>query len=435
MASSRVRFTVSLILVTSEYTTNYSNYLTSGYAPTTISHELGGPTITVSTGLDVGAHVEKFIVTYSRPEASEGRSVIIRTNHDDSTLTVNAPKDTVKHYNNASAVDIKAVASNSYHENGKVGFVSIEKGRFVAEGTSEVKAIVSTGESGEVVIEKQSTATIVKAYATKTSTQTGNVTLEQISGTEGEIADSIAAIKEQAEIDHNPTYEVNGTYYKTLGDVIEKVPLINGNGYNFTGEWEIKLLKDVTDCGFDVAKNGKLDLDLNNHTYTINTTVGSTGTTTNGIHPLNGSTLNIKNGKINSSAGKMIVNAYGDFNAENVIFDCSKMSINNYGANYGEYAGLECGIFLSNQNSLGRCNMVLTNCQIIMPTNSVAGVCVDGNLTLNNTQVTGAISIDTNGILKMDSSSSASKGVRTYFASATKAESVEGSYTVYSIEK
>ncbi len=104
----------------------YSTYLYEYKGTTTESQPL-----TTSKGLDVGNES----VAYIKYENSSAQNVIIRT--DGGTLTVNAPNDTVKHYENADSVNIVAVASASYHENGTVPFIQISKGRIEIEATGE----------------------------------------------------------------------------------------------------------------------------------------------------------------------------------------------------------------------------------------------------------------------------------------------------------
>ncbi len=95
----------------------------------------------LAVGLDVADNENISAVTYDRSTATTGQTVLLRTDSYDTALTVNAPKDTVYHYNCAGSVDIIAVAATSYHENGKVPFVEIAKGRVVLESESAVSQI------------------------------------------------------------------------------------------------------------------------------------------------------------------------------------------------------------------------------------------------------------------------------------------------------
>lgn len=80
-------------------------------------------------------------VKYERAgSASDSRSVILRSNSGD--IIINAPFDTFKHYGTANVVNLSAVASSSFYENGSVEQVSIKKGRLVI--TNHAKASVDS---------------------------------------------------------------------------------------------------------------------------------------------------------------------------------------------------------------------------------------------------------------------------------------------------
>jgi|GEM_PF-1884786 len=68
-------------------------------------------------------------ISYDRHDATVGQSVVIRTYGGE--LTVNAPLDTVKHYGDASLVDIIAVQSTSFVEYGSASLAKIKTGRIV----------------------------------------------------------------------------------------------------------------------------------------------------------------------------------------------------------------------------------------------------------------------------------------------------------------
>ena len=107
----------------------YSTYL-YGYE--------GNGKLTITKGLDVGNETSVTEVAYVRTTGAS-QDVTIRTNGG--TLVVNAPSDNVYHYGNADSVNIIAVASTSYHENGTVPFIQISKGRIEIEATADVNGI------------------------------------------------------------------------------------------------------------------------------------------------------------------------------------------------------------------------------------------------------------------------------------------------------
>ena len=96
--------------------------------------------ITATAGLDVGKNDEISEITYDRSSATTGRNTVIRTNGGD--LIINAPKDTVKHFELANLVDVIAVdGDNSYHEYGKAGMAKIANGRFVVTESAQLDEI------------------------------------------------------------------------------------------------------------------------------------------------------------------------------------------------------------------------------------------------------------------------------------------------------
>lgn len=81
------------------------------------------------------------------------RANIIRTNSAGTSLTVNAPLDTIYHYGSVGSLVINAIAGNSYHENGKVAFAEIKTGRLALEKGADVERIhLSTSEVNEETV-------------------------------------------------------------------------------------------------------------------------------------------------------------------------------------------------------------------------------------------------------------------------------------------
>ena len=96
-------------------------------------------------GFDAGDVKGITSLNYVGPGANPGQTAAIRTNSSGTNLTINAANDTVNHYGHAGSIDIIAVANKSYHENGKIAFLEIAKGRVALESGSDVKQIhVST---------------------------------------------------------------------------------------------------------------------------------------------------------------------------------------------------------------------------------------------------------------------------------------------------
>lgn len=81
-------------------------------------------------GFDVGNHAFENIVYNGN---SNTNKVVLRTNGG--ALTINAANDTVKHYGDATILNIEAVATSSYHEFGTVANAQIKTGRIVIENS------------------------------------------------------------------------------------------------------------------------------------------------------------------------------------------------------------------------------------------------------------------------------------------------------------
>ena len=91
--------------------------------------------------------------------------------------------------------------------------------------------------------------------------------------------------------------------YASLADAVAKVPT---DGTQTT----ITLLADTTGDGVVVEKGKNIIFDLGGNAYTVDGTVGSSGTETNGFQLLKGSTVAFKNGTINAGKAKIVCLLY-----------------------------------------------------------------------------------------------------------------------------
>ena len=88
----------------------------------------------------------------------------------------------------------------------------------------------------------------------------------------------------------------------------------------------ITLLRDAAGNGV-VVKNKNITFDLDGHTYNVDgTTVGSSGTETNGFQLLKGSAVTFKNGTITSNKAKILIQNYCNLTLENVVLDGSNLA-------------------------------------------------------------------------------------------------------------
>ena len=99
--------------------------------------------------------------------------------------------------------------------------------------------------------------------------------------------------------------EIDGIGYPTLAAAIEAAKTDDNKGCT------IVLLDDVKENGFKAEDGDKFTIDFKGFTYTIDGTVGSTGTETNGMQLLNGSDITLENGTIKSDKAKILIQKYG----------------------------------------------------------------------------------------------------------------------------
>ena len=120
---------------------------------------------------------------------------------------------------------------------------------------------------------------------------------------------------------------VNDKYFKNIKDAFEKVDSRFGVGYLVSGDCVIEVLKDISDDGWAIASGSNVTVDFNGHTWDIDGTVGSSGTTTNGLQLLKDSTITFKNGTLTSSTAKKIIQNYANLTLENIFLDGSNLDV------------------------------------------------------------------------------------------------------------
>ena len=109
----------------------------------------GVTAITTATGVDVGETTDLETINYVNSAAAQ--TVIIRTNSSSTELIVDAPQDTVKHYDMVGTVHVIAVdPDNCYEENGKAAFTQIDSGKYTTTETAEVELLFVTDSAVKV---------------------------------------------------------------------------------------------------------------------------------------------------------------------------------------------------------------------------------------------------------------------------------------------
>ena len=139
---------------------------------------------------------------------------------------------------------------------------------------------------------------------------------------------SVLATSVNAE-DSMPVYEVaSNPSEEQYKDIPSAISAADTDGVT---TFTVKLINDVTGAGFKAQSGQNITIDLNTHKYTINEFVGSTGTETNGMQLLQGSTVTIINGELSlaTATNGWLIQNYSDLTVENVVVD---------GTNSGGYA-------------------------------------------------------------------------------------------------
>ena len=110
--------------------------------------------------------------------------------------------------------------------------------------------------------------------------------------------------------------KIGDTTYASLQDAVKAVPTSG------TKPTTITLLRDAAGNGVVVENGQCITFDLADHTYDIDgTTVGSSGTETNGFQLQKGSAVTFKNGTITSDKAKILIQNYSNLTLENVVLD------------------------------------------------------------------------------------------------------------------
>ncbi len=318
--------------------TEFNNHGYSVYLKSTYDSD----SVTTNAGADVGDS-NITLLNYTNEETA--KKVIIRTNSEKTTLTINAKLDTIKHYNVCGIVDVVKIANASYHEYGNVEFIGNSSGRVVIENGADVKTIVLKGSDdssapvatlqnlgGEIKNKYAATEAIAKANnADKNNVQfntnyckednnpgdvltTGSATATEIESAIAQKIDEVATSASSSTFSKdNPSAvaRILNNPYSSLSDAIK---------YAKKGDIVI-LLKDVTESK---------DINITCGIQLVGTNLG---TDTNPCYPtINGAGYNNGNNDWTGKSG--IVIDLGNITSEEevAIKNLKLMNMGNYGA-------------------------------------------------------------------------------------------------------
>ena len=282
------------------------------------------PSVTeVKVGFDAGNCKANMTLKYVGNGTAQ--NVVISTNGG-TVLSVegyvnesdNTKGDIVNHYGEAGSVDVIKCATASYHEYGKVGFIKVTNGRLSVESTGKVVTVFAAANTAKI---DNNSGVIENAYVASGVTATGNQTLTALPSGQTE-----ESIKEAALYQYNAAVKVGDAYFTNIREALSRVDEKFGEGYLMSGNMTIVLIKDIVDYGFKVASGSNITIDFNGHTYNIDGTVGSQGTTTNGCQLMKDSTVVMKNGTLTSSVAQLLIQNYSNLTLDNMVLDGRELS-------------------------------------------------------------------------------------------------------------
>ena len=247
--------------------TNFSSYIAGTNAT---------GAVVATKGVDVGENTGITAVSYKN--TGDKQDVVIRTNSASTNLTINAPLDTVTHYDEVGNVEIIDVDPNhSYHEHGTItGQLKIAKGHLVIESTASVPVVkVSATQSSDFSIESSYSGTLGVIVADDPAVlvvngENKNITVTATTGVMG-------------------SESQNAEAYSAEKGFLNDWQSIFGEG------GEITLLKDVTlTTRRTLANKINIKINLNKHTIAYTTSNQSRAfTVTDGAY------LKLENGSLN----------------------------------------------------------------------------------------------------------------------------------------
>jgi len=325
---------VDYFIISKDIDDNYSTYYTGTAA-----------TITTDKGFDAGKSSVANI-TYDRSSATEGQTVVIRTNSANTTLTINAEHDTVNHYGNVGKVDAQKIDMNCYNEYGTAAYVKVTEGKVVAKAGGTISVVFANNtDSTKVAVAKESTGTIERGLTTVQVVDENNfanyaVHLEySADGETPYTADAIETIAttvvETAIEKENYKGDVyilqNGEAidtgrYATLAEFRDEVNGLNGKEANTFAGYTVSLQVNVDLASAEWIPIGTKDNPFSGFFDGNNKTISNLKITTDR--------------KYNGLFGYVVSDTYADltgiYNEQNYTFDSSKYSSNLYGASVAD---------------------------------------------------------------------------------------------------
>ena len=241
------------------------------------------------------------------------QTVTIQT--DGGNLTVDAPNDTVYHYGTAGLIDIIDVASNSYHEFGDVGVLSITDGRAVIEKGDGVKTTQVKGENAVIAVpqnvvlktELQKAESVPKVTLNVINNAGTVIDEKTITTADGTTTATVPAeLKEVLNVVGKTIgtaknyVAINGeTYYDSLQEAVNAggtVKLVNH--VSLTSTLEVSKIVTINMNGYNITGNGVRAIQVKQGTLTLD----GTGTVSSTVANVGSSVIRVGDNAATSSA-------------------------------------------------------------------------------------------------------------------------------------
>ena len=226
-------------------------------------------------GLDTGnANVGTVYYGKTGEAYSSDREVVIRTNNG-GNIVVNAPNANVNYYSDGGNVQIIAIKNQSFHAFGKVDYVEIQQGHFVAEATAEIKVVAAAaGATIDAPAEN-----VQKTYEDVTNFEEIEQGATLFAGGTGVLSDPYLIEDVEDLLNINAVYGEDYKYFK-VKDGVETIDCANiaKAAIKFNGSFDgngVKLVNLAYEL-FNVAgfENEEFHVVIKNVDATMNTTAG-----------------------------------------------------------------------------------------------------------------------------------------------------------------
>lgn len=326
-------------------------------------------TANIVVGFDAGNNTGVQNVNYDRSSVQNAtaQTVVIRTNGGN--LTINAELDTVKHYGDLDKATIVAVANASYHENGFVPNIEVQKGRLVVEEEALVSTVVVTGNNVKVNVPTTNNDVVVKVAETATGVDvqgTENTSSVKVVNSLSSLTDGDSVVlgqdltSQQVISANNVTIDLNGHSIITNGRPI----VVTGTNAKLIGSG---LVKSNRDGAINVSTNGSLTIE--------GITVEAQEFAVIGF----GNTNITINSGVFTAFDNFVIGTNGRKDAQ-VDYGHNTITINGgvFNGNIQSAGYIACGVYVANSDT------VTLNGGVFNITNGCGILCRSGNTTINN---------------------------------------------------